>query len=75
MITPLISLKIILYTPLGVYCEIYHSLEGNIERVKSQYFKFYNDILLNTHFWPSWVSSLGKTELVLESSLVKVRGT
>ena len=28
-----------------VYCEIYPSLGGNIERVKSQYSIFYNDIL------------------------------
>ena len=42
----LISLKIILYTPQGVYCEMYPLLEGNIERVKSQYSIFYNDILI-----------------------------
>ena len=47
MITPIISLKISPYTQ-GVYCEIYHLFEGNIERVKSQYSIFYNDILLET---------------------------
>ena len=45
MITPLISLKISLYTPYGIYCEKYSSLEGNIERVKSQYSILNNDIL------------------------------
>ena len=49
MITLLISLKLILYTRFGVYCEIYPSHKGNIERVKSQYSFFYNDILLHIH--------------------------
>ena len=47
MIIKLTSLKISLYTPYGVYCEIYPFLEGNIERVKSQYSIIYNDILFN----------------------------
>ena len=45
MITSIISLAISPYTPLGVCCEIYPSLGGNIERVKSQYSIFQNDIL------------------------------
>ena len=40
-----VSLTISPYTPQGVYCEIYPSLGGNIERVKSQYSIFQNDIL------------------------------
>ena len=30
-----------------MYCEIYPSLEGIIDRVKSQYSIFYNDVLLH----------------------------
>ena len=45
MIPSLISLAISPYTPWGVYFEIYPSLGGNIERVKSQYSIFYNYIL------------------------------
>ena len=48
MIPSLISLLISPYTPQGVYCEIYPSLEGNIERIKSQYSLFQNDILFHT---------------------------
>ena len=46
MIPSIISLAISPYTPQGVYCEIYPSLGGNIERVKSQYSLFQNGILL-----------------------------
>ena len=42
-----VSLTISLYTPEGVYCEIYPLLGGNIERIKSQCSIFYNDILTN----------------------------
>ena len=49
MITLLISLKLILYTRLGVYCEIYPLHKGFIEKVKYQYSFFYNDILLHIH--------------------------
>ena len=38
-------MTISLYTSEGVYCEIYPLLGGNIERLKSQYSIFYNDIL------------------------------
>ena len=37
----LFCLTISPYTPLEVYCEIYPSLEGNIERSISQYSIFY----------------------------------
>ena len=33
MITSLNSLTISLYTPEGVYCEVYLSLEGNTEEI------------------------------------------
>ena len=42
MMTSLISLTISLYTSLGVYSEIYPSLEGNIDKGKSQYSIFKN---------------------------------
>ena len=48
MIPSLISLVFFPFTPQGVYCEIYPSLGGNIETVKSQYSIFYNDILYCT---------------------------
>ena len=47
MFTSLISWIISQYTPLGVYCEIYTLLGGNIESVKSQYSIVKNDIMYN----------------------------
>ena len=45
MITSLFSLTSIPYTSEGLNCKIYPSVEGDIERVKSWYSIFYNDIL------------------------------
>ena len=45
MFTSLFSLTISPYTPKEVDCEIYSSLGGNIEGVKSQFSIFQNDIL------------------------------
>ena len=39
----LILLAISPYTPYGVYCDIYHLLQGNVKRVKFQYFIVRND--------------------------------
>ena len=45
MITSIIYLKISPYTPQGVYCEMYPSLEGNTEEFNS------NNPLLRIIFW------------------------